>query len=47
MYNHKLRDVHVIKGDKLNRDQCHKNDIEEESMKNMFYSTNMYSLIYV
>ena len=37
----------IVKGDKFNLDQCPKNDLEWEQMKNIPYASTVGSLMYV
>ena len=46
MHNCKFGDVPVVKGDKFSLSQCPKNDLEEESMKNIPYASVVGSLMY-
>ncbi|RVW97650.1 Retrovirus-related Pol polyprotein from transposon TNT 1-94 [Vitis vinifera] len=42
----KASDVPVVKGDKLNNEQCPKNDLEKDSMKTIPYASAIGSLMY-
>ena len=42
----KAGDVHVMKGDKLNNEQCPKNDLEKDAMKTIPYASAIGSLMY-
>lgn len=39
-------DVPIVKGDKLNKNQCPRNDVEKECMKNTPYASAVGSLMY-
>ena len=36
----------IVKGDRFNLDQCLKNDLEQEQMKNILYASTIRSLMY-
>ncbi|RVX10980.1 Retrovirus-related Pol polyprotein from transposon TNT 1-94 [Vitis vinifera] len=40
------RDIFQVKGDRFNLDQCPKNDLEMEQMKNILYASTIGSLMY-
>ena len=42
----KAGDVPIVKGDKLNNEQCPKNDLEKDAMKAIYYANVVGSLMY-
>ena len=46
MHNYSLGSVLVMKGERLSKDQCPKNVKERMMMKNVYYSSEVGSLMY-